>query len=200
MSDVDAFKRLFSLPSYDAFNLGKLLRQSMTEEQNTPPIPIPNPNTVENQLCSRNWDDQNLSLQPPLLPDVYKKIDTQPLPMSDTETVMSQLNHILYLQNTIRLECKTIMELQSKEEDLNTYAQHQTVLNSLFVQHMELGLKATGLIAAENLKPVGDQVAIGVSISSTESVDDDVQLTARTLDDDGVCNIGRTPSCEPGVD
>jgi len=120
--------------------------------------------------------------------------------MSDTETVMSQLNHILYLQNTIRIECKTIMELQSKEQDLNVYAQHQTVLNSLFVQHMELGLKATGLIAAENLKPAGDQVAIGVSISSTESVDDGVELSARAEDGAALDAIGRTLSCEPSVD
>ena len=116
--------------------------------------------------------------------------------MSD-DTVMGQLNHILFLQNTIRLECKTIMELQSKEGlELNAYIQHQAVLNGLFVQHMELGLKATGLIAAENLKPVSsEQVAIGVSVSSTESAEDGVELTARTMG--GVCRLGRTLSCEP---
>jgi hypothetical protein len=96
--------------------------------------------------------------------------------MSDAETVMSQLNYIAYLQNTINLECKTIMELQSKEQDLNTYTQYQTALNSLFVQHMELGLKATGLVTTENLK-----------LSSAE---DGV---------DSACRIRRTLSCESGV-
>ena len=162
------------------------------------------PDTLRKLFSPPTQKDYNfskqLSHQTPILSDVYKTINPHPPPMSDTETVMSQLNHILYLQNTIRIKCKTIMELQSKEQDLNVYAQHQTVLNSLFVQHMELGLKATGLIAAENLKPAGDQVAIGVSISSTESVDDGVELSARAEDGAALDAIGRTLSCEPSVD
>ena len=118
--------------------------------------------------------------------------------MADTDTAMSQINHMLYLQKTIIKECQDIMELQSKEANFEVYAQQQTVLNSLFVQHMELGLEATRLIAAENLKSVeAEQAALG---ASTEIP---VQFSARTVEnsaEDGVQLIRRTLSCaEDGV-
>ena len=118
--------------------------------------------------------------------------------MADTDTAMSQINHMLYLQKTIIIECQDIMELQSKEANFEVYAQQQTVLNSLFVQHMELGLEATRLIAAENLKSVeAEQAALG---ASTEIP---VQFSARTVEnsaEDGVQLIRRTLSCaEYGV-
>jgi hypothetical protein len=152
--------------------------------------------------------------------EIYKKLAT-PLPlMADTDTAMSQINHMLYLQKTIIIECQDIMELQSKEANFEVYAQQQTVLNSLFVQHMELGLKATRLITAENLKADEEQAALGASVASTESTEgvqfsarsvedsaeDGVQLIRRTLScaEDGVelteCIVGRSLSCEPYVD
>ena len=152
----------------------------------------------------RGWNDYVLTPMGAIkMSDVYKDLAI-PLPlMSDPDaTVMSQLNHILYLQSTICLECKGIMEMQSKEANFDVYAQQQTVLNSLFVQHMELSIKATKLISAE-------QDTLGVSASSTESTEQEgVQLSARTLSEphaeDGVQLIerlvGRTLSCEPYVD
>ena len=129
--------------------------------------------------------------------EIYKKLAT-PLPlMADTDTAMSQINHMLYLQKTIIIECQDIMELQYKEANFEVYAQQQTVLNSLFVQHMELGLKATRLITAENLKSDEEQAALGASTEIT------VQFSARTVEDsaeDGVQLIRRCLSCEPYVD
>ena len=146
----------------------------------------------------RGWNDYVLTPMGAIkMSDVYKQLAI-PLPlMSDPDaTVMSQLNHILYLQSTICLECKGIMEMQSKEANFDVYAQQQTVLNSLFVQHMELSIKATKLISAE-------QDALGVSASSTEE-EEGVQLSARTPAEDGVQLVerlvGRTLSCAPYVD
>ncbi len=101
---------------------------------------------------------------------------------ADNEPVMSKLNHILYLQDTIKTECKSILDLQSKTDDPKQYVEHQALLNSLFVQHMELGLKATSLIAAESLKSSDSTAATIALLSlSTESscCDDSVELTAR---------------------
>ncbi len=97
----------------------------------------------------------------------------------------TSLNHILYLQDTIKAECKSIMDLQSKTECPTQYFEHQTTLNNLFVQHMELGLKATSLLAAEGLKSAGS--------SCDESV---VELTARAsnFDECAVPLLSRTLS------
>ena len=66
-----------------------------------------------------------------------------PVQMSDTDdTTIGKLNHMLYLQDTIRLECKSIIESQAKEEDLKLYTEHQALLNILFVKHMDLGIIA----------------------------------------------------------
>jgi len=145
------------------------------------------------------WNDYVLTPMGAIkISEIYKKLAT-PLPlMADTDTAMSQINHMLYLQKTIIIECQDIMELQSKEANFEVYAQQQTVLNSLFVQHMELGLEATRLIAAENLKSVeAEQAALG---ASTEIP---VQFSARTVEnsaEDGVQLIRRCLSCEPYVD
>ena len=102
--------------------------------------------------------------------------------MSDTEdTTIGKLNHILYLQDTLRLECKSIIENKSKEEDLKVYTEHQALLNSLFVQHMELGLKASALLAmpySKDLSPVAGEALIDVT-SSPDDVGTDV--LQRTL-------------------
>ena len=151
------------------------------------------------------WNDYVLTPMGAIkISEIYKKLAT-PLPlMADTDTAMSQINHMLYLQKTIIIECKDIMELQSKEANFDVYAQQQTVLNSLFVQHMELGLKATRLITAENLKADEEQAALGASVASTESTEEEgVQLSARSVEDsaeDGVQLISRTLSYEPYVD
>lgn len=116
--------------------------------------------------------------------------------MADTAT--SQINHMLHLQKTIIIECNKIMELQSKEANFDVYAQQQTVLNRFFVQHMELGLEATRLIAAENLKSVeAEQAALG---ASTEIPVQFSALTVENSAEDGVQLIRRTLSCaEDGV-
>ena len=93
--------------------------------------------------------------------------------MSDTDdTTIGKLNHMLYLQDTIRLECKSIIENQAKEEDLKLYTEHQALLNNLFIQHMELGLKASALLAMsysnEILRPVACEAIIDVSSSPDE--------------------------------
>jgi hypothetical protein len=107
--------------------------------------------------------------------------------MSDTDdSTMGKLNHILYLQDTIRLECKSIIENQSKEEDLKIYTEHQALLNSLFVQHMELGLKASSLMAVPTKDvPVASEAIIDVS-SPDELVTEEVMV--------------RTLSCDSAVD
>ena len=86
------------------------------------------------------------------------------------ETTTSKLNQILKLQDTIKSDCRGIMDSQSKTEDPKQYVEYQAQLNNLFVQHMELGLKATGIIAAESLRAEAES-----------SVDESVELTARTL-------------------
>ena len=115
--------------------------------------------------------------------------------MSETESSLSKLNYILHLQETIRTECITLIEEQAGSDDLKAYTSRQTVLNKLYTQYMELGLKATGLIAAGNL--VADE--IGVSISSTDDTEDGVELSARTLSVADEC-LCRTTSAEPSVD
>ena len=121
--------------------------------------------------------------------------------MSTPESV----NYILYLQEVIRTECKTIIEEQ-RENTAQEYIDRQTVLNKLYTQYMELGLKATRLIAA-SINPV--------SVSSTEDTEEGVELSARTLSvetEEGVelsartlsvaedgC-LCRTKSAEPSVD
>ena len=85
--------------------------------------------------------------------------------MSDKgdETVMSKLSHILNLKNTHPV--KRIMELQS-QEDLNAYAQHRTMFNSLLVQRMELVRPLGSVGSVQSRTSVGDQIAIDVSIAS----------------------------------
>jgi hypothetical protein len=91
----------------------------------------------------------------------------------DEEPALSKLNHLLYLQDTIRIECKSIMELQSKTEDPGKYMEHQALLNALFIQHMDLGLKATGILASEGLRPM--------TVPDMESsTDDPIEFSART--------------------
>jgi hypothetical protein len=95
-----------------------------------------------------------------------------PVQMSDTDdTTIGKLNHMLYLQDTIRLECKSIIENQAKEEDLKLYTEHQALLNNLFIQHMELGLKASALLAmpySKEISPVAGEAVIDVSSSPDE--------------------------------
>ena len=86
------------------------------------------------------------------------------------EPTTSKLNQILQQQDTIKSDCRGIMENQSKAENPKQYVEYQAQLNNLFVQHMELGLKATGIIAAESLRAEAES-----------SVDESVELTARTL-------------------
>lgn len=93
------------------------------------------------------------------------------------ESLMSKLNHILYLQENIKIECKSVIDTQSQTEDPKQFMEHQTLLNNLFVQHIDMGLKAASLIAAENLK--SDTVP---SLSAESSCDDSVaELAPATL-------------------
>ena len=52
------------------------------------------------------------------------------------------LNHILYLQETVKLECKGLIDEQTKTEDPKKLAEYQALLNSLFVQSIDLNTKA----------------------------------------------------------
>ena len=86
--------------------------------------------------------------------------------------MMGKLNQILQLQDNIRTECKSILNLQSKTmDDPKLYVENQALLNSLFVQHMELGLRATSILAMENLKSADDNIAAAApsTLSRTES-------------------------------
>jgi hypothetical protein len=98
--------------------------------------------------------------------------------MCETESPLSKLNYILHLQEMIRTECNTLIEEQAASDDLKAYTERQTVLNKLYTQYMELGLKATGLIIAAGSLAADE---IGVSISSTEDTEDGLELSARTL-------------------
>ncbi len=104
---------------------------------------------------------------PPLLTPEEEEIEPT---TTDTAAAEANLNHILFLQDTIKAECKSIMDLQSKTQCPMQYFEHQTTLNNLFVQHMELGLKATSLLAAEGLRSAG---------SSYGDEPATVELTAR---------------------
>ena len=109
------------------------------------------------------------------------------------ESAMSKLNHILQLQDNIKTECNSILELQSKTiDDLKLYVDHQTMLNGLFLQHMELGLRVTGILTTESLKSA-DDIAVPPTLSTESSFgccDDSVDLTAR----DALPYLGRTLS------
>jgi hypothetical protein len=61
---------------------------------------------------------------------------------------MTDINHLLFLQETIKTECRSIIDEQCK--DATDYTDKQTLLNNLFVQHMDLNVKIAGLI----VKPV----------------------------------------------
>ena len=50
-----------------------------------------------------------------------------------------ELNHIIYLQETIKIECESIM--------LTNNPANQALLNSLFVQFMTINTKALALLA-----------------------------------------------------
>ena len=116
------------------------------------------------------------------------------------ESAMSKLNHILQLQDNIKTECNSILELQSKTiDDLKLYVENQTMLNGLFLQHMELGLRVTGILATESLKSSADDIAVPPTLSTESSFgccDDSVDLTAR----DAVPYLGRTLSVMEGND
>ena len=116
--------------------------------------------------------------------------------MCETESPLSKLNYILHLQEMIRTECNTLIEEQAASDDLKAYTERQTVLNKLYTQYMELGLKATGLIIAAGSLAADE---IGVSISSTEDTEDGLELSARTLSVADEC-LCRTTSAEPSVD
>jgi hypothetical protein len=77
-----------------------------------------------------------------------------------------QLNHILYLQETVKIECKSIMDEQAK--DPTKAAEHQALLNSLFVQSMDLNTRAIVAMQAEK-KVLADE---NVDTSGVESVDE----------------------------
>jgi len=115
------------------------------------------------------------------------------------ESAMSKLNHILQLQDNIKTECNSILELQSKTiDDLKLYVEHQAMLNGLFLQHMELGLRVTGILTTESLKSA-DDIAVPPTLSTESSFgccDDSVDLTAR----DAVPYLGRTLSVMEGND
>jgi hypothetical protein len=112
------------------------------------------------------------------------------------ESAMSKLNHILQLQDNIKTECNSILELQSKTiDDLKLYVEHQTMLNGLFLQHMELGLRVTGILTTESLKSADVPPTLSTQ-SSFGCCDDSVDLTAR----DAVPYLGRTLSVMEGND
>ena len=75
---------------------------------------------------------------------------------------MASLNHILYLQEAVKIECKSIMD----EQDPTKAAENQALLNSLFVQSMDLTIKA--IIAVQKKGPDDESV----DMSGVESVDD----------------------------
>ena len=79
------------------------------------------------------------------------------------------LNHILYLQETVKLECKGIIDEQAKTEDPKQLAEYQALLNSLFVQSIELNIKA--LVAMQRKAPPDEEDFTVVS-GEIESVDD----------------------------
>ena len=62
---------------------------------------------------------------------------------------LDKLNSILKAQDDLKAECMTIMDAQSQTDDMKQYMEHQIQLNRLFVQHMELGISASGLLATE---------------------------------------------------
>jgi hypothetical protein len=97
---------------------------------------------------------------------------------------LDKLNRILKAQDDIKAECRTIMDAQSQTDDMKQYMEHQIQLNRLFVQHMELGISASGLLAADSQCP-------------------DIELSARRELSDGDV-IVRTSSLsdepEPSVD
>ena len=78
---------------------------------------------------------------------------------------MASLNHILYLQEAVKIECKSIMD----EQDPTKAAENQALLNSLFVQSMDLTIKAIIAVQAEKKVPDDENVDI---MSGAESVDD----------------------------
>jgi hypothetical protein len=64
---------------------------------------------------------------------------------------LDKINRILQAQDDIKTQCKCIMDAQSETDDTKLYIEHQTQLNRLFVQHMELVISASGLLAAEEI-------------------------------------------------
>jgi hypothetical protein len=90
--------------------------------------------------------------------------------MSDDE---SSLNHNLYLQETIRTECKALLEDQVAVDDHKAHAERQNLLNSLYIQYMDLSLKATGLLAAEK-----QQKETTVEFSTRTPSDEPIERTA----------------------
>lgn len=88
----------------------------------------------------------------------------------------SSLNHLLYLQETIRSECKALVEEQVALDDHKAYIERQNLLNNLYIQYMDLSLKTAGLIATDK-KPA-------------------VEFSTRSPSEEEEVSICRTASCD----
>jgi hypothetical protein len=81
------------------------------------------------------------------------------------------LNHILYLQETVKLECKELIDEQTKTEDPKKLAEYQALLNSLFVQSIDLNTKAIVAMQGKVELPAEDE-GFTVESCGVESVDE----------------------------
>jgi hypothetical protein len=60
---------------------------------------------------------------------------------------VDDLHHLLYLQETVKIECEGIMEEQAKNSPASS---EQALLNSLFIQNMGLCIKAFKLVIPDS--------------------------------------------------
>ena len=84
------------------------------------------------------------------------------------------LNHILYLQETVKLECKGLIDEQTKTDDPKKLAEYQALLNSLFVQSIDLNTKAIVAMQTkvESVDLPAEDEGFTVESCGVESVDE----------------------------
>ena len=80
---------------------------------------------------------------------------------------MTDINHLLFLQETIKTECKSIIDEQCQNP--GDYADKQALLNNLFVQHMDLNVKVIGLLATD--KPALSDAALNYEVAPSDTAE-----------------------------